>query len=368
MKLTQTLLGYLHRVFNKDPAQFLALRLQYAGGLTWQVADGVLTTVVTGGVGQNLSVDLSQYTLSGLALYLAGQAGYEIVYVDETGLSVQSSLILIDGSNDISLSNGDHLYGYTSVLWSYLEAASSELEEAQTQIGNMLLQMSTTTGSGEWLDVIGSYYGVPRLSGELDPSYGPRIIAEVLRPRGNNVAIEAAINAYTGQAVTVTDVVLYTPQFPLYDGAILRDGSHVYGTTGKPIYGLFDVTYGYDLINGGDISTFEQTITDLINRLRDAGTHLRALVLSGSMLADSLVAPTDTGFSLAIGALFADDLTAPTDGLVFDASSIAPFSDALTAPADDESLTIVYGYTYGGLRSYNSVILHMGGKTVTESI
>jgi hypothetical protein len=367
MKFTQKLLGYLHKVFDKDPHEFLAMRLQYQGGMTWQISDGVLTTTVTGGPGQNLEIDLTQYTVGQLVAYLSTHIGYFVLYADTSILSTLTATVLMDGANDISLSNGDHLYGYTNVLWSYMDAQSNELEQAQTQIGQMLNQMSTTTASGEWLDFLGAYYGVPRLQGELDAQYGPRIIAEVLRPRGNNVAIEMAIQAYTGQMSTVTDVTLYGPTSPLYNGAITRNSAHTYSAHATPLYGLFDVQYGYDLINGGDVSAFTQTVKDLVNKLRDAGTQMRSLSLTGSALTDALTPPTDTAIVLSAGAAFTDMLNAPADTFASSAV-ITPFSDALTAPADAESITIVYGYKYNSIRHYNSAIFREGGKTVTESL
>jgi hypothetical protein len=366
MKFTKKLLGYLHKVFDKDPHEFLAMRLQYQGGMTWRVADGFLYTTVSGGPGQSLSIDLSQYSLAQLVAFLSTQSGYSVLYADRSNLSTLNARVLMDGSNDISLSNGDHLYGYTNVLWSYMDAQSNELEQAQTQIGNMLQQMSTTTASGEWLDLLGAYYGVPRLQGELDSSYGPRIIAEVLRPRGNNVAIEMAIQAYTGQVSTVTDVTLYGPTSPLYNGAITRNSAHTYSATATPIYGLFDVQYGYDLINGGDVAAFTQTVKDLVNRLRDAGTHMRSLSLTGSALTDALTPPTDS-VTLSVGAAFTDALSAPADAFASSAV-IAPFADTLTAPTDAESITITYNYQYNSVRHYNGVIFRQGGQTVTESL
>lgn len=367
MKFTQKLLKYLHKVFDKDPHEFLAIRLQYQGGMTWQVSDGFLYTTVTGGPGQSLSIDLSRYTLAELVDYLSTQSGYSVLYSDMSILSTLKSLVLMDGSNDITLSNGDHLYGYTNVLWSYMDAQSNELEQAQAQIGQMLNQMSTTTASDEWLDLLGGYYGVPRISGELDSSYGPRIIAEVLRPRGNNVAIEMAIQTYTGQLATVTDVTLYGPTAPLYNGAITRNSAHTYSATAVPIYGLFDVQYGYDLINGGDVAAFTQTVKDLVNRMRDAGTHMRSLSLMGSALTDESTPPTDLPIAFSSGVSLTDTLTAPADAFGT-ASVISPFSDTLTVPTDAESLTIVYGYKYNSVRHYNGAIFRTGGLTLTESL
>lgn len=370
MRLTQKLLSFLNRVFDKDPAQFLAMRLRYDGSMVWGVADGKLTTTVSGGSGQSLSVDLSQYSVAQLANFFGSQQGYSIAYVDRSELSMLSALVLIDGGNNIASSNGDHLYGYTSELWSYMEAQASELEAAETQIGEMLKQMSTVTASNEWLDELGSYYVVPRLQGELDTQYGPRIIAEVLRPRGNNVAMEAAIKVYTGQDAKVTDVTLYGATFPLYNGAITRNSAYTYDASRVPLYGLFDVEYGYDLLNGGDISAFQQTVRDLINRLRDAGTHLRSLLLTGSVLADALTPPTDGGSAQPITAGMAatDSLTAPTEASFGVSTTLATLSDTLTAPSDTESLSIVYGYKYNSVRSYNSAIFRTGGQTVIEAL
>lgn len=369
MHLTQKLLSRLHRVFNKDPGTFLALRLQYAGSMTWTVADAVLTTTVTDGPGQPLSVDLTQYTLGQLYAFLAAQPGYSVAYGDSSALSLLSARILVDGSNDIAQSNGDHLYGYTSVLWAYLEAQAVELQAAEAQIVEMLKQMSTKTAQAEWLDEIGGYYAVPRLQGENDASYGPRIIAEVLRPRGNNVAMEAAIKIYTGQAAKVTDVTLYGDTFPLYNGVITRNSAYTYNASRAPLYGLFDVDYGYDFENGGDIAQFAQIVRDLIDRLRDAGTHLRSLLLRGSDMADTFAPPTDTGaISWAVSAAIEDTLTAPDDSAFAMASTLGDLSDTFAAAADDAQLVVTYDYRYNGIRRYNGVIFRVGGQVIAESV
>lgn len=369
MRLTQKLLSFLNRVFDKDPGRFLALRLRYDGGMTWQVSEGVLTTNVTGGSGQDLSIDLSEYRIADLIVHLAAQPGYDIAYGDQTELSLLSARVLLDGAGDIDLSNGDHLYGYTSLLWSYLEAQATELQRAADQIPEALKQMSTKTAEGEWLDELGSYYKVPRIQGEGDASYGPRIIAEVLRPRGNNVAMQAAIKIFTGQDALVTDVTLFGPTFPLYDGAILHDGTWAHNAEAQPLYGLFDVQYGYDFINGGDITQFHDIVRGLIDRLRDAGTHLRSLQLRGSDLSDSFTPPTDPGaIPWASGAALEDTLDAPDDAQMSVAATFAPLSDDFTAPDGEIDLSIVYNYRYEGIRRYDGTIYHLGGETVAETL
>jgi hypothetical protein len=369
MKLTTKLLSFLHRIFDKDPAPFLAIRLRYAGdGMTWVISDAVLSTVPEGGIGAPLSVDLTQFTLGELVSYLAAQPGYTVEYADRSELSLMGAAVLLDATGDQNKSNGDHLYGYTNVLWSYMEANARELEQAAVQIDQMLLQMNTRTASDVWLDELGGYYGVPRLQGELDGSYGLRIIAEVLRPRGNNVAIAAAISAYTGQTTTVTDVVVNSPFKPMFDAEDNFDGAQEYNSVSSPMYGLFDVQYGYDLVNGGDIAGFASVVRGLIERMRDAGTHLRALSLTGSVLSDSVPAPTESAsLSLATGVRLADAVQAPTD-----AASMAlvstPISDSVPTSQDGLGLVVTTQYKFSGLRRFDGVITYCGTSTGAEDV
>lgn len=371
MRLTKKLLTFLNdAVFDLDPGKYLAMRLQYNGqGLTWTVQDGVLTTETAGGSGAPLTVNLADYTVAQLAQFLGTQPGYSVVYVDRSDFAQLSALVLLDGTGDISASNGDHLYGYTNPNWSYMEANANELQQAEVQAGNAIQQLSTTTAQDMWLDVLGKYFGVPRMQGESDASYGPRIIAEVLRPRSNNIALELAISAYTTQDTTVTDVTEYGPTFPLYNGVITHDGSHTYDASLTPIYGLFDVQYGYDLINGGDPTQFAQTVIGIISRYRAAGTQLRNLILvGGSTFADTLTKPTDgSALQINVTGTYADTLVAPADPYFEITTNIANMLDALTAPTDqDTEFQYTTAYTHSSVRKYNSGIMHYGNSTYHE--
>lgn len=370
MRLTKKLLSLLNRVFDKEPGKFLALRLQYDGGMKWRVADGMLYTNVTGGSGSDLTVDLSQYRIADLFSYLADQPGYSLPYGDYSDLSLLSSLVLMDGSNDIAESNGDHIYGYTSVLWSYMEAQANELQKAEVQIGEMLKQMSTKTAQREWLDEIGGFYDVPRLQGEMDDSYGPRIIAEVLRPRANNVAMEAAIKVFTGQETKVTDVVIYGEAFPLYNGQIKYNGMYRHTADRQPIYGLFDVEYGYDLEGSQDIAQFSQIVRDLIDRLRDAGTHLRSLLLRGSEMVDVFTnPPTDTpAIPWVADGAFTETFTAPGDDEFVTDGALGDMADTLDRESESAELAVNYNYRYNGMRRYNGIIYHVGGGVIAEPL
>lgn len=367
MQLTKKLLSFLNRVFDKDPRRFLALRLSYSGPMTWEVRDAVLTTNVGGDDG--LSVDLTQYTIAELVDFLSGQPGYVVPFAAPPELASLGARCLLDGEGDIEKSNGDHLYGYESALWAVLEAYALELGRAARAIAEMLKQMSTTTASDVWLDELGGYYGIPRAAGEADAQYGPRIIAEVLRPRANNIAIENAIRIYTGQSAKVTDVQEWTDALPIHDGAIAHDSSSDYDSGAVPIYGLFDVEYGYDLLNGGDISEFQDDVRALINRLRDAGTHLRSLLLTGGEVSDAFQfePDDDDGPSYVIG-VPADEAAEPPMENVSTAVFFGGMVDAAPAASDPASASYTFTTSHNSLRLYSGMVGHAGGLTLVASL
>lgn len=289
MSLRQRLVRYLHRVFSKDPAPFLALRFRYSGTMTWRIDESVLTTQVTGGAGTSLRIDLSQHTLASLSAFIGTQTGYTVLQVPPAAYADLSARVLLEGSKDQFSANGDHLYGFTSLEWAYQDAVSVELIEANQQIDKALRQMTTKTGKGEWLDLIGSYYNVGRYVDEPDEAYGPRIIYEVLTPRNNNKAIETAITRATGGLPSrVVDVVLPGNLFPTYGSGILHNGDYVYNTTGKPVRCLFDVEYALDLETTDNIALYRYWVGLLIDKFRSGGTHLRQITLTGALEDDSL--------------------------------------------------------------------------------
>jgi hypothetical protein len=365
MNLVQKLLGLLHRVFDPDPEQFLALQFQYDGLMVWTVADNVLSTSVTDGSGENLSINLVDYTISGLINFISQQAGYTVstnAAPDKLALSART---LIDGSKNQFASNGDHLYAYASLIWVFMSAVASELRAAGAQIPQAIRQMTVTEASDDWIDELGGYYGVKRQQGESDASYGPRIIAEVVRPRCNNIAMEAAISLYTGQSTKVTDVVIYGASFPKYDSTIFRDSVYQYQSVSAPQYGLFDVEYGYDLLGGDDVTDFSARVRGIIDTLRAAGTHLRSLVLKAGSFGDTLTPPIDEAMPLRLTFNQADTLTAPNDDLFTFDAALGAFNDSAASGTESEFNAIHYNQRYNSVRTRNSAINFAGGTIET---
>ncbi len=308
--LTRKLLGHLHRIFDKDPGKELSLRIRYQPGtMNWIVVDGTLTINVdppmligpplllngtwaldgsealdgVAGVIETYSVTvvLCEYTISSLADYIAGLPGMVVVF-ESADMGHLCGGILIDGAGDQDQTNGDHLYAFTSLLWAYMSSLSYELAEAAISIAEMLKQMSIRLASGEWLDEHGGYYKVPRILGESDTTYGLRIIAETLRPKGNNKAIEVAIYEATGMRSSVVDAATYTLETTLFDGTWNYDGTRNYASaSADSLRCMFDVLVEYDLLGSADVIEHQAAIAEQVDRLRDAGTHMRQIGIGG---------------------------------------------------------------------------------------
>jgi hypothetical protein len=150
------------------------------GHLMIETADGEITA------------DLSEYTLDELRIYLDAEAGISIPYFD-AAIADRSALILIDGSGNQAESNGDHFYVYTSLLWAVIGAYGTELRLIRSCIELIPDQMAVPTSRGEWLEYLGQWMGMSRITGEDDDTYSRRIIADILKPRCNNIAIQDAL-------------------------------------------------------------------------------------------------------------------------------------------------------------------------------
>lgn len=367
MSFLQRLLGSLNRPFNKDPRPFLALRFRYDGSMAWAVRDGVLSTNVSGGSGHVLSVDLSGYSVASLALYLGMQPGYSVAYVDGSALASLSALVLVEATGNPDLSNGDHLYGYQNANWSVLSAAAEHLRLASAAIVALPAMMSTKTAVAEWLDYLGGFYAVARRWGEADLQYGPRIIASVLQPRSNNVAMEAVLTKITGQTCAVTDVVLYGGALK-FDGSVHFDGSETFNAVAVPVYGLFDVATGYDILGASDPSGFLSLVQDTLSTLRAAGTRLRSLSLSGSALSDTAAGPTDQAAPATVALSVSDAAETPADATSMLPVSVAGIVDTAAAPSDADMLSVSYSTQFNGTRHFDGGFQFGAGLTVAETL
>lgn len=226
----QRLLKYPHAaVFDKTPAAQLAFRLGHPSGASWVVAEEVLTATADG---QAFSYPLPQHTFASLAAALTAD-GFTVSDM-APGLVARQAVMLAEGQGDERLSNGDHVYAFTSILWVLLSGYALELREAAGNLQQALRQMVLTQAGDIWLDLWGALYDQQRAANEDDAAFAPRIQREAFRLRVNAFAIEKAVLDATGYAITIgepwkdiftLDESALSGPHKLYDGG--RIGYHL---------------------------------------------------------------------------------------------------------------------------------------------
>jgi hypothetical protein len=198
----QRLLDYPHAaVFDKDPLASLAFRLNHPMGAAWTVAEGTLSASFASA--EPFTYDLSAMTVSELADALRAD-GFTVLS-ESPDAAGMSALALVEGSGYQFESNGDHLNVFNSLLWSLFTGYAGEMRQARYQVGQALRQMIIPQAEGEWLDVWGGLYGVPRKGEQSDAAYAPRIPQEAFRKRVNAHGIELAVLDETGYRISIRE-------------------------------------------------------------------------------------------------------------------------------------------------------------------
>lgn len=349
MQLTQKIIGYLHRVFSRDPLSFGAMTIGYDGVLSWEVSDLIMTTSVTGGSGADLEIDLSAYTLAELADFLAAQPGYSVAGLCSIERRTLSARVLLDGSG----AGGDVLDAYESLLYVLLEPISAELATLKAQIDEALGQTRIDQAQDAWIEEFGTYFNVQRLLGESDEEYGLRLIAESMRPLGNNVAMEAAISEALQQPTTVVDVSEFGSVTLQHNGAFNYDGTQTHSSSSVLFYGLFDIEVGYNLLGTRDPSEYAAVVDLLVERMRHAGTQRRNLTLVASAIGDSFTRPPTDAVDLNIGLTLDDTNLYPGDS-----SSLRVVDNGVVIEEgfglDGSVSTAIYDW-WGGFTQYTGI-------------
>lgn len=366
-RLTDKLLRFIYSALNKSPEQFVAFRAQHVSGtFSYTIKNYVLTCYVESEV--KLVASLGDHTLLSLASAIGSMDGFSIVYQSDSDLMKLSARVLMDGAGSQVESNGDCFYAYSSMIWVYLESVGKELSEAEVGIGAMIDQMNLKTADDYWLDYWGEHYGIARLSGELDPDYSKRIIVEILRPRGNNKAIEAALLERFHQKATVQDAPKYRNQVNTFNGGYSFNGApHYYNGTADLYYGLFDVVVAYDLLGGGSPNAFASEVRAFVEKFRDAGTQLQSLNLSGAVITDVYPLAETDSHSLAVTASLDDTFTGPSEAVPVWPVVLARLTETETPATEVPSATLTTSTTYDSQRYFNSLVRFQSGTGLSES-
>lgn len=366
MRLAEKLISYLHSAFDKSPKPLVAFRARHLSDAFRYVIKDFTLQLFDGDV-LLLTVDLNEHTLLSLVELIGRQNGMSVTYLAPRDDLNVSAAVLLEGAHAQIESNGDVFQAYSSLLWSYMESVASALTDAKNAIYAMLDQMSIRSADAEWLDEWGSYFGVPRFVGEADAVYSRRIIIEVMRPRGNNKAIELALLEHFNQESTVVDITKWKNATQIYNSTFIHNGGIHYDANNDPIYGLFQVVIGYDLESGLDPLGYAAEVRAFIEKFRDAGTHLESLNLSGSTISDTLTPPVDTQ-SMVVGLPLGDTLSAPADAFTTMATQLSPLADTLPDVSDVATLNINFTTRYNGARLHNGDVAYASGASYSETL
>lgn len=269
-----------YRAISPDPRAEVAMTIRHAAGGTWSVAAGVLTIQATGFAATALP--LEGHTITSLAAAVTA-AGWTTPQISATW-QARNALALIEASGTAPAGSAVPLEATNSIAHALFGAYAAALRDAQTVAQDAPRQIDLATAEGIWLDQLGTLYGVPRKPAELDAAYATRVVAEVLRPRANNLAMAAIITEATGRPCRIVDVTLYDNPVPIYDGAALHNGAFLHNASAKRIYGAFDCNLDYDPGTDGTPAEVEARVRAIVAPLKAGGTVLRRVNLRSDTL------------------------------------------------------------------------------------
>lgn len=366
-RLTDKLLRFIYSALNRSPEPFVAFRAQHvSGAFRYRIKDYALTCYVGNEV--VLSAHLPDHTVGSLAAAIGSLNGMSIVYKADAEIMGLLACVLLDGEGNQAESNGDCFYAYRSLLWVYLESVNRALCAVGDDIVAMLDQMSIGTADDDWLDYWGDHFGVRRADGEADAAYSNRIIVEVLRPRGNNKAIEAAFAERFGQKATVVDSPQTKSAVNTFNGSYQHTGApHYYNGTAELYYGLFDVVVSYDLEGSTSPNAFAAEVRSFVERLRDAGTHLQSLALASGVLQDVRAGVETDDHALLASISVTEALSAPSEVVGAFPLSLAVLSDAVASGTEDSTAALTTSTAYDSLRRFNGLVRYQSGTALPES-
>lgn len=224
-RVARQLAARLHSVFDPDPDAALALRVRHPERASWRVEGDTLTLSVSG---SSIEYHLAQWTLSELAAMITND-GFEVISLHPE-LAHFSARILIDGHGSEDISSGDHITAITSPIAILLSALGQELRLGAETIVAALRQLLLPHSTGEWADLFGGIFGIPRLPSEPDEHYTARIIDETLRHRSNPAAILRNIKRLTGRDLEIREP---WKEVAYLDQSALSGSDHLQGA---PIY------------------------------------------------------------------------------------------------------------------------------------
>ena len=153
----------------------------------------------------NLSIDLSDISLSALVAAIAADPAYSSALID-SGSGALLARGLTDAEHEATAGESLSLGYPQNLLYHEIRTAGWLLDEQTGQIKSAERQMYMNTAEEAWLDYWArDFFGVARYVGESDEDYGKRTINELIRSTQNNKALELIILDALGVDTTILD-------------------------------------------------------------------------------------------------------------------------------------------------------------------
>ena len=270
------LINRLHRVFDKEPRPIPVLTVSTPCIIT--MSNAVATVLVSGSThtiatdGMTLSQFVTALGTKGVTATLTSGA-YQILIARG---------VLDTHRQDTTVDN--HVYYSSNLFWQEMQVYGWMLQEQSDRLLRAEQQLYLHSAENEWLDYwLKDYFGILRDTSESDAQYKDRAIAEIIRIKQNNKAMEIALkNAVAAVDCIVRDADITNGMSLQYDGTALYVGNDKYAYKYGSQPGCFYITTDLPSEDARTLDQITKTLVGTANKIKAAGTKLDGVVYKTS--------------------------------------------------------------------------------------
>jgi hypothetical protein len=198
-------LARLNSIWNKDPKRVEIATITKTGSTFRIVGLRCLATDENG----TTTISLETGTVNDFLDALQAKGFTTVLAATEYGTMLARGII-----EQGLAQSGDSIGYHQSLLWSELKTCAWELDDQRSRIDDANRQLYLHSATGSWADEWGDLFGTYRVTGESDDAFLGRAIAEAIRPRSNNVALENILQEAYGLTCTMRDALPNVAELP----------------------------------------------------------------------------------------------------------------------------------------------------------
>lgn len=284
------IMNRLHRVFNKDPQAYPVM---------------VVTSTVSGTIDINNSSITITHRYATNTLPLADKTLNQIKteidalpYLSAALYQPEHSALLAKGilpAVQQTLADG-RIYMPASIFYNEMQVYAGMLQGQADRVQDANNQLYFHSATEDWLNYWGKeHFGNPRQQGEPDSQYLSRIVAEIIKIKQNNKAMEISLK----QAVSAVECLVKDADFTngtslLYDGRAKYSGNDRYAYKYGSQPGCFYITADLPSEDTRTLDQITSTLVSTANRVKAAGTKLDGVIYKTSTSDTATISETAT--------------------------------------------------------------------------